>query len=107
VSLILPFQASIDTVRNTTKELHNVATQNAANNEVNQLRPAPSNSRKALFDVAVKDTRLGAKGSRKRNNQCLQEVATVTDDDGGSGKQAGGSCVVRVVAAVDSGKHQA
>jgi hypothetical protein len=71
VSLILPFQASIDTVRNTTKELRNVTTQNAANNEVNQLRSAPSNSRKASFDVAIKDTRLGAKGSRKRNNQCL------------------------------------
>jgi hypothetical protein len=60
-----------------------------------------------LPGIAIEDTEEGAKGGKKRCKQCHQETATVTDNDGGTDKQAGGSGGVRFTAATGSSKRQA
>jgi hypothetical protein len=107
MSLMLPFHTSADTIRNTTKELRNVAAQYTASNKVTQLCPAPSNSREMLAHIATQDAREGTQGGRKRHKQRLQEASTTTANDGGNSKRVDGSDVVHVMAAVGSGKHQA
>jgi hypothetical protein len=66
-----------------------------------------SNSREVPSDVTIQDAREGAKGSRKRCKQRLQEAATVADNDGGSDKEVGSTGMVRVVAVTGKGKRQA
>jgi hypothetical protein len=107
VTMILPFQASANTVRNTTEKLGSVTTQYITSNKVAQLHPAPSNNREALFNVTINDAREGAKGGWNRHKQHFQEAATVADDDGGNGKHAGSSGVVHLTASACSGKRQA
>jgi hypothetical protein len=51
--LIQPFQASVNTIKNTTEELHSVDTQYAVSNEVAQLHPTPSSSMEASPDVVI------------------------------------------------------
>jgi hypothetical protein len=53
VPLILPFQAPVDTIRNTTEELRSVTAQYATSNKADQLRPTPSNSGEASFEVTI------------------------------------------------------
>jgi hypothetical protein len=107
VTLILPFQALVDTFRNIIEDLRSVAAQYATSNEAAQLHQVPSNCQEALSDITMKDTRETTKGDRKRLKQHLKEAATVANEDGGDNKQAGDSGVVHFVAAAGSGKHQA
>jgi hypothetical protein len=53
VPLILPFQALVDTFRNTTEELGNITTQYATSNKAAQLHRALTNSREAMSHVAT------------------------------------------------------
>jgi hypothetical protein len=45
VPLLQPFQASANTIKNTTEESHSVTDQCTVSNKVAQLHPAPSSSR--------------------------------------------------------------
>jgi hypothetical protein len=63
--LALPFPATTDTVRNTTKELCSTATQYITNNAATQLHPAPHNDRETSSDITVQDAGEGTKGGRK------------------------------------------
>jgi hypothetical protein len=74
---------------------------------VTQLRPAPSNNREVLSDVTTQDVGEGAQSGRKRRKQRLQEAATMAADDGGNGKRSDVFGMVRFMAAMCSGKHQA
>jgi hypothetical protein len=58
-------------------------------------------------DVTIQDAKEGAKGSRKRRKQRLQEATTVADNNGGSDKEVGSTGMVRVVAVTGKGKRQA
>jgi hypothetical protein len=69
VPVIQPFQASIDTIKNTTKELRSVAAYCAVGNEAAQLHPTPSSSREASPDVVIHDGEEGAMGGKKRRKQ--------------------------------------
>jgi hypothetical protein len=104
--LLWPFQASVDTVKDTTKELRSITTQYAINNKVAQLHPTPSSSREASPNNFIQDAEEGTKGSKKRCKQRRRETTTTTDDDGRINKQVGSSVVVCTVAAANSGKHQ-
>jgi uncharacterized phage infection (PIP) family protein YhgE len=106
-SLILPFKAMTDTIRNTIEELRIIAAQYAATNKAAQPLPAPSDCGEASSDVAIQDAEEGAKGSRKRCKHLHQEATIVADSDGGNSKQAGSAGVVHSAAAAGSGKHQA
>jgi hypothetical protein len=53
VPLIRPFQASVDTVKNTIEELCSITTQYTIGNEVAQLHPAPSSSGEASPDIVI------------------------------------------------------
>jgi hypothetical protein len=66
VSLLQLFQASIDTAKDTSKELCSIAAQYAINNKATQLHPAPSSSWEALPDVIIQDAEEGAKGDKMR-----------------------------------------
>jgi NAD-dependent dihydropyrimidine dehydrogenase PreA subunit len=107
VLLLRPFQASADTVTDTTVELRSIASQYAISNKVAQLHPALGSSREASPNVIIQDAKEGAKGGKKRHKQHHQETATMVVADGGINKQAGNSVVVCVAAITGSGKRQA
>jgi hypothetical protein len=69
-----------------------------------QLRPAPRSRRGASHDIAIQDAEEGAQGGMKWRKQHRQETATVTNDDGGINKQAGGSDMRHAAAAAGSRK---
>jgi hypothetical protein len=94
----------VNAVKNTTEELRGITTQYATGNEVAQLHLAPSSSREASPDVAIKDVEDGTKGGKKRHKQHRQETAPMVGDYGSNNKQAGSSGVVHVVATTGSGK---
>jgi hypothetical protein len=105
VLLMLPFQATTNTVRNTAKELRAIAIQRAASNEEAQLHLAPCNSGEMTFDTTIKDARKDSKGGRKRHKQRLQEATTAAGDDVDNSKQAGGSGTMRTTAIAGSDKR--
>jgi hypothetical protein len=100
-----PFQATTDTIKNSTRELRNITTQYTANDEADQLHPAPCNSREASSDGIVQDAGEGAKGGKNRHKQRLQEAPTVAGDDIDNDKQAGSSGMAFTVAAVGMMKN--
>jgi hypothetical protein len=51
--LIRPFQASADTIKNTTEEPRSIAAQYVVGNKVAQLHPTPSSSEEASLDVII------------------------------------------------------
>jgi hypothetical protein len=106
VPLLWPFQASVDTIKDTTEELRSITAQYALSNKAAQLHPAPSSSREASPDIVIQDAEEGTKGGKKRRKQHCQETIDTTDDDCGINKQAGSSVVVRTVAITCSGKRQ-
>jgi hypothetical protein len=53
MSLIWPFQASVDTVKGTTEEVRSVTAQYTIGNEVAQLHLGPSSSGEVLPDVTI------------------------------------------------------
>jgi hypothetical protein len=61
VPLIRPFQASVDTVKNTIVELCNITTQYTIGNEVAQLHTAPSSSAEASLDIIIRMSRRAAR----------------------------------------------
>jgi hypothetical protein len=53
VPLIRPFQASIDTVKNTTDELRSMDAKYTVNNEATQLHPAPTSNREVSPNIII------------------------------------------------------
>jgi hypothetical protein len=66
VLLIWSFQASVDTIKNTTKELHNIAAQYTISKEAAQLHPASTSSREASLNVVIQYAEEGTTGGKKR-----------------------------------------
>jgi hypothetical protein len=58
-------------------------------------------------DIADQNTEVGARGGKKRCKQCLQEVTSMADGDGGDNEEVGGSGVAHVATTVGSSKRQA
>jgi hypothetical protein len=76
----------------------------ASSDETTKLCHAPSNYKEAPFDIVVQDTKVGAKGGKKRCKQHPQWVATAADYDGGNDEKLGSSSVGHVATATHSGK---
>jgi hypothetical protein len=53
VPLLRPFLASVNTVKDTTEELHSITIQYNVSNKVAQLYTAPSSSREVSPDVVI------------------------------------------------------
>jgi hypothetical protein len=107
VPLLRPFEASADTIKATTEELHSITAWCALSNNAAQLHPDPSSSREALPNVIFQDIGEGPKGGKKRRKQHRQESSTTAGDDSGINKQEGSSTVVLIVAVAGSGKCRA
>jgi hypothetical protein len=56
-----------------------------------------------LSSVTIWDADEGTKDGKKRCKQHLQEVTAVANDDGGNGREAGGSDVVCIVTTTGGG----
>jgi hypothetical protein len=111
VKLTPPFQAPVDSFRNTIKGLRSIAAQYAASDEAAKLCPVlghrevtPSSGKEVSSDITIQDAE-GIKGGKKRHKQRLQIVTPVAKDDGGNGKKVGGSDMVCIRTAICSGKH--
>jgi hypothetical protein len=104
VPLLRPFQASVDTIKETTEELCSVTTLYAVSNKVTQLHSGPSSSRGASPNIVILDAEEGGK---KKCRQCRQETATTANDDDGINTQVGSSVMACVVAIADSSNRQA
>jgi hypothetical protein len=55
-------------------------------------------------DITIHDTEEGIKGSKKRCEQRLQTVTTMTNNDDTNGEKVGGSGVVCIMTVVGSSK---
>jgi hypothetical protein len=66
-----------------------------------------SSVREVSSDIAIHSAREGAKGGKKRRNQCPLETTTTTDYNNGNNGKASSSDIGHVMTGVHSNKHQA